>query len=88
MRPITEMILLVLLTLAMLTETASAQQRTFYDAGGKVVWASGGFLWVMVCVAVALAVLSSRQASGCAPVSLLRSSIVTHGSVDNRLGIE
>ena len=29
--------LLVLLTLAMLTEAASAQQRTFDDAGGKVV---------------------------------------------------
>jgi Spy/CpxP family protein refolding chaperone len=28
--------LLVLLTLAMLTDAASAQQRTFYDAGGKV----------------------------------------------------
>jgi YD repeat-containing protein len=30
-------ILLPLLTLAMLTGAASAQQRTFYDAGGKVV---------------------------------------------------
>ncbi len=29
--------LLVLLTLAMLTDAASAQQRTFYDASGKVV---------------------------------------------------
>jgi hypothetical protein len=28
--------LLVLLTLAMLTDAASAQQRTFYGAGGKV----------------------------------------------------
>ena len=28
--------LLALLTLAMLTEAASAQQRTFYDASGKV----------------------------------------------------
>jgi YD repeat-containing protein len=28
--------LLVLLTLAMLTDAASAQQSTFYDAGGKV----------------------------------------------------
>jgi hypothetical protein len=36
----TETILLALLalpTLAMLTEAASAQQRTFYDASGKVV---------------------------------------------------
>jgi YD repeat-containing protein len=30
-------ILLALLTLAMLTSAASAQQRTFYDASGKVV---------------------------------------------------
>jgi YD repeat-containing protein len=29
--------LLVLLTLAILTDAASAQQRTFYDASGKVV---------------------------------------------------
>jgi YD repeat-containing protein len=33
----TETILLVLLTLAMMTDAASAQQRTFYDASGKVV---------------------------------------------------
>ena len=42
-RPVTETILLVLLTLAMLSETASAQQRTFYDAGGEVVWLVAGF---------------------------------------------
>jgi hypothetical protein len=29
--------MLVLLTLAMMTRAASAQQRTIYDAGGKVV---------------------------------------------------
>jgi hypothetical protein len=46
MRPITETILLallVLLTLAMLTEAASAQQRTFYDAGRKVSGLVAGF---------------------------------------------
>jgi hypothetical protein len=46
MRPITETILLallVLLTLAMLTEAASAQQCTFYDAGGKVSGLVAGF---------------------------------------------
>jgi YD repeat-containing protein len=35
--PTIETILLTLLTLAMLTDAASAQQRTFHDAGGKVV---------------------------------------------------
>ena len=37
--PCTQMteILLTLLTLAMMTIAASAQQRTFYDAGGNVV---------------------------------------------------
>jgi YD repeat-containing protein len=31
------LVLLVLLTHAMMTDAASAQQRTFYDASGKVV---------------------------------------------------
>jgi len=33
----TKIILLALLTLAMLTEAASAQQRTLYDASGRAV---------------------------------------------------
>ena len=37
------LVLLVLLTLAMMTDAASAQQRTFYDADGKVSGLVAGF---------------------------------------------
>jgi len=38
--PVTKIILLALLTFTMMTDAASAQQRTFYDSRGNVVGCS------------------------------------------------
>jgi hypothetical protein len=58
---ITKTILLVLLTLAMLTEAASAEQRTFCDAGGTVVGRSAIDSSGTVTTAIAVARSSAAR---------------------------